>query len=128
MSENNICVCGRTSDGRPIIGGAFFMVDTMGVPLSFLMDESERQGTVISLLHFFACAIEHGWDDKQAFAKIREALEDRGRGKDSDFVENECLRVFMNVARSNPNMITAVEIATALRKLLERGVSAPVSA
>ncbi len=119
-TDNPIIFCGFTSDRRPIIGGAFHMADTMGVPLAFLMDEAETNGCVISIPHFFACAIAAGWDDQQTFNRIREAIGDRGRtSHDMESIERECMALFMRTARAHPELKTAIEIAAKMREILE---------
>lgn len=113
-----LCVCGFTKDGRRVLGGAFHFSDTLGLPLSFTMDLAERNNCVISLPHFFASAMEHGWDDQQTFAKISEALTDRGTGRDLGSVKLRCIFLFMRVAETLPGR-PATEIGRRMRELLE---------
>lgn len=101
-----------------MVGGAFYMSDTEGLPLEILMDAAESKGLVLSIPHYFASAIEHGWSDEQAFRKIREALVDRGKKDDFERVRNGCIAMFMDVASQMPSH-TAEEIGRRMRLLCE---------
>ena len=113
-----ICLCGATPDGHPVIGGAFQLADTMGVPLWFSLDQAQERNCVISMPHYFASAIEHGWDDVQTFGKIREALADRGKLDDFEKIKLGCITMFMQVAKTMPGK-PATEIGAAMRQMLE---------
>jgi hypothetical protein len=119
MLKPPLCLVGYTAEAQPVLGGAFAMADTLGVPLAFSMDKAEEKGCVISIPHYFACAIEHGWDDTQAFGKISEALTDRGKGKDFERVQLSCIVMFSEVAGRMPEGATATEVAHRMRRELE---------
>jgi len=111
-------LCGFTPDGRMVLGGAFQMADTHGVPLSFVLDQAEEKHCVISMPHYFASAMEQGWDDVQTFGKIREALSDCGNGADFERITLGCIAMFMNVAHAMPDA-PATAIGRRMRELLE---------
>ena len=113
-----ICLCGFTTDGRMVLGGAFQLADTMGVPLWFSLDQAEETQCVISMPHYFASAMEHGWDDVQTFGKIRESLADRGNASDLERITTGCIALFMDVAHTMPGQ-PATEIGRRMRELLE---------
>lgn len=113
-----ICLCGFTPDGRMVLGGAFQLADTMGVPLWFLIDQAEKKQCAISMPHYFASAMEHGWDDGQTFGKIRESLADLGNASDIERIKLGCIALFMDVARTMPGQ-PATEIGQRMRKLIE---------
>lgn len=113
-----ICLCGFTADGRMVLGGAFQMADTMGVPLWFTLDQAEEKGCAISIPHYFASAMEHGWDDVQTFGKIREAFVDHGNPIDFDRVRLGCIAMFMDVARTMEGQ-AADAIGRRMRELIE---------
>ncbi len=98
--------------------GAFQMADTYGFPLWAFMDRAKMYGLKTSFPHYFASAIEHGWDDIQTFSKIKEALEDCGLGKDFEDIKMKCIFMFMQYAKSNKGC-TTIQIATAMRVDLE---------
>lgn len=113
-----ICLCGFTADGRMVLGGAFQLADTMGVPLWFSLDQAEENQCVISMPHYFASAMEHGWDDVQTFGKIRESLADRGSVHDLERIKLGCIAMFMDVAHTMPGQ-PANEIGRRMRELIE---------
>jgi alanyl-tRNA synthetase len=101
-----------------VLGGAFQMADTHGLPLTNTMDEAEKRSCVVSIPHYFASAMEHGWDDIQTFGKIREALSDTGRAQDMDRIKLGCMAMFMDVAHAMPGK-NAMEIGQAMREKIE---------
>ena len=119
MKDSVVVLCGHTPDGRKVIGGAFQMADTHGYPLWASLDWAEERGYVISFPHYFASAIEHGWDDRQTFSKIREALADRGDISNYEHIRDGCVMMFMLFANQMPGK-SAMEIATAMRESMEQ--------
>ncbi len=93
---------GKTESGQNVLAGAFQMADTEGFPLTFSMDEASRRNCVVSFPHYFASAMEHGWDDEQTFSKIREALSDRGELGAFERIKTGCTFMFMRVAETMP--------------------------
>jgi hypothetical protein len=110
-----ICLCGFTADGRMVLGGAFQAGDTMGIPLWFLMDEAAEHGAVISIPHYFASAIEHGWDDDQTFRKIRENMVDSSGHVDMETIKEKCIAMFMAVAGSMQACVETQEATRAMQ-------------
>jgi alanyl-tRNA synthetase len=118
MNIEPLRVLGTTLSGQIVLGGAFQAADTLGLPLEISMEQAEQRGFVISLPHYFACALEHGWDDRQTFGKIAEALAERGRTADFAVVRLKCIAMFMEAAREMPGA-NAVSIAGRMRERLE---------
>lgn len=113
-----LCLVGFTRDGRMVLGGAFQLADTMGVPLWFALDEADKMRRVISMPHYFSSAMEAGWSAEQAFGKIREALGDRGCAADFEGIRRGCIVLFTDVARTVPEEPPKA-IGRRLRELLE---------
>ncbi len=110
---------GKTTDGQAVVGGAFFLHDTKGYPLAFQMEQGERQGFRISIPHFFAAAIEHGWTNTKAFAQIREALQDNDYGSEYERCRLGCVALFMQAKSELPGERDAQVIARRMREKLE---------
>ena len=115
-----LCVCGVTADGREVLGGAFQLADTMGIPLWFALDQAKEKQCVISMPHYFASAIEYGWDDVQTFSRIRESLVDHGNVSDFENIKLGCIAIFTEVAKTMPGQSTT-EIGRRMREMLEEG-------
>lgn len=94
------------------------MADTMGFPLWASLDQAEEKKLTISMPHYFASAMEHGWDDGQTFSKIQESLADRGRTGDLEGIKTLCIAMFMEVAAKMPGE-PATAIGRKMRELLE---------
>ncbi len=112
---------GSTPDGRPVYGGAFQLADTLGFPLASSLEQAAFTGCIISMPHYFASAMEHGWDDEQAFSRIKEALVDFGNPGVMDQIKQGCIAMFMKVATTMPDQ-PATEIGKRMRELLENKV------
>lgn len=117
------CFCGLTVEGKVVLGGAFEMADTFGMPLWASLDQAEKMGCVISIPHYFASAMEHGWDDEMTFGKIRESLADRGRAGDIDKIKLGCLAIFMDVAKTMPGE-PATEVGRRMKEMLTKSIDA----
>lgn len=109
---------GSTPDGRPVYGGAFQLADTLGFPLASSLEQAAFTGCIISMPHYFASAMEHGWDDEQTFSRIKEALVDFGNPGVMDQIKQGCVAMFMKVAATMPDQ-PATEIGKRMRELLE---------
>ncbi len=116
--KSYILLLGKTPDGRPVFGGAFQMADTHGFPLWATLDEAKEKGFVISMPHYFASAMEHGWTDEMTFINIREALVEIGNPDVFEKVKQGCIAMFMKVAATMPDQ-PATEIGKRMRELLE---------
>lgn len=113
--------CGKTVYGRTVICGAFQFADTYGIPLWFLLDLAEKGNCVISIPHYFASAMEHGWYDNQTFGKIQEALSDIGKSGDFERIRKSCVVMFMTVANNMADE-SADKVGKRMRELIESGV------
>lgn len=102
-----------------VIGGAFQLADTTGLPLWFALDQAELRQCCISIPHYFASAMEHGWTDTQTFDRIREALSERGDTKEFERIKQGCISMFMDVAGKMPGQ-PATEVGRKMRELLEQ--------
>ena len=121
---STLVLLGKTPDGRPVYGGAFQLADTLGFPLAASLEQSRVVGCVVSMPHYFASAMEHGWDDEQTFSRINEALVDFGNPGVFEQVKPGCVAMFMKVAATMPGC-SAVEIGKRMRELLENKVVQP---
>ena len=68
--------------GRLIFGGAFYMHDTIGLPLGELLNEAERRGITISIPEFVRDARRAGWKQEKIERCIKQELSDSGRFDD----------------------------------------------
>lgn len=73
--------------------------------------------------HYFASAMETGWDDEQTFSRIKEALVDFGNPGVMDKIKQGCVTMFMKVALTMPGC-SAVEIGKRMRELIENNTAA----
>lgn len=85
---------GRGYRGERIIGGAFELADSHGLPLAMSIELARERNGEISLLHYFASALANGWDDRQTFGKIKEALSDIGEAHFFQLIEKICISFF----------------------------------
>lgn len=110
---------GFTTDGKPVLGGAFHMADTWGVPLVMSITIARERGLEMSLPHYFACALEHGWRAEQAFSHIRDALSGLGRAADFQLIHDVCVSIFARHAKqmTDPD---CREVARKMRLELEQ--------
>ena len=118
MTDNPLKTIGYTTSGKPVLGGAFQLADTIGVPLWLSMDQARDRDCVISIPHYFASAIEHGWDDEKAFGKIQEAFVDAAREVEFEIAKEKCTVMFMGFASKHPNC-TADEVGKKMREAIE---------
>ena len=118
MTDNVLKTIGYTTSGKPVLGGAFQLADTLGVPLWLSLDQAKEKNCVISIAHYFASAMEHGWDDKQTFDKIREAFVDADRIDEVEIIREKCIKMFMEFASKHPNC-TAAEVGKKMREVIE---------
>jgi len=86
---------GLTPEGKAVLGGAFQMSDTHGLPLSVFIELAQERDSVLSVPHFFASAMEAGWDDVKTFSRIEEAFRDSGTPFDLERIKTGCIALFM---------------------------------
>lgn len=67
---------GVTEDGKPIIKGAFRMVDTHGVPLEVVISFLDNNGRMPSWADFYDNARKAGWKSRGIVAKLRNVVGD----------------------------------------------------
>lgn len=115
-----LCLLGCTPEGKPVLGGAFQMADTKGIPLSISLDQARKWGMVISIPHYFASAIEHGWDQNQIQSHVREGFVDSGEPI-PDFMD-KCFYLLFEVARKMEHS-KSVEVGKKMREMMEAGES-----
>lgn len=118
MTDNPLKTIGYTTSGKPVLGGAFQLADTLGVPLWLSLDQAKERDCVISIPHYFASAIEHGWDDEKAFGKIQEAFVYSSRHGEFEHMKEFCTYMFMDMAHKM-NGSTASEVGKKMREAIE---------
>ncbi len=121
MSKEYPFVVAVRPDGKKLVVGAFQMADSQGFPLVNCMDWADKNNACISIPHYFASAMEHGWDDEQTFGKIREALSDRMEVASLQPIKDACASMFMYFAGKMPCK-TAPEIGLVMREVLEKKI------
>ena len=77
--SKRVKVIGWTRAGKRIFGGAFFMSDTLGVPLGELILSIEKHDAVVSIPDFVADAMRAGWSHEHATKEVVGELEMIGR-------------------------------------------------
>ena len=77
---------GYTITGKAIMGGAFFMSDTVGVPLGMQIVEAEELGAIVSIPQFVDDAVAAGWPRSRAIREVRAELRMIGRISDAELV------------------------------------------
>ena len=112
-------VVGFTVKNQEVLGGTFQLADTHGFSLTDSLEQARKYNMVVSFPHYFAIAIEAGWDDEMVFRRIREAIRDSG----DYLVEHEQMRLiliymFMEVAKKHPGKL-ASEIGKEMRLEIE---------
>lgn len=65
---------GVTRDGTKVMTGAFFAVDSLGLPLTDVILAYEKHGWKVSMQDFYDSAIKAGWKERTVLGHIREAL------------------------------------------------------
>ncbi len=115
--NNPIKQIGVTPDGKPVLAGAFQMADTFGFPLPDSIQQATEKGCVISIPHYFASAIEAGWDDEKAFNQIDVAFRDAGLPVKIQEIKEKCIALYMRFYESGKD--DAVAVATKMRTWLE---------
>ena len=84
--RKHVRVVGRTITGKPVLGGAFFCSDSMGLPLADQILAAERDGCAVSLYQFYHDALMAGWTDSRARREIRDELRFLGRWVDAELM------------------------------------------
>ena len=72
--------------GKPIMGGAFFMHDTVGLPLGVQILEAKKGGVTMSVPEFVTDARRAGWPDNRILKTIKSELVDSGLHQDVEAV------------------------------------------
>ena len=67
---------GVTIEGNPVWAGAFYMADTMGLPLPVLFMSMQMKGLVPDAPDFVNSALSAGWKHKTIKDRMREAYQD----------------------------------------------------
>lgn len=71
-------VASSTLTGKPIFGGAFFVHDTVGLPLGMQILRAVEMGITISVPLFVEDARKAGWGDRTIAKTIKQELRDSG--------------------------------------------------
>lgn len=96
MAKETINVIGTTPEGKDVVQGAFYFVETHGIPLDMVIQQLENKNMIIDWCDFYECALENNWGVRTIFSKIEIALFDLyGR----DYAENviKRLHLYLNV-------------------------------
>lgn len=72
--RKQIRLLGETSDGALVMGGAFFFVESWGLPLTDVMEAFKTRGYVVATDEFIARAVTAGWKLQTAVSEVRDAL------------------------------------------------------
>lgn len=67
---------GVTPDGQKVMTGAFYFVDTQGIPLDLVMETYLQHGLLISIPDFYASATAARWNPRHTLVMLRDAVAD----------------------------------------------------
>ncbi len=96
MVKETINVVGTTPEGKSVVQGAFYFVETHGIPLDMVIEHLENKNMIIDWCDFYEDALKNNWGVRTIFTKIEMALLDLyGR----DYAENVLCRLhhYLNV-------------------------------
>ena len=65
-----------TSDDQKVVAGVFEMVDTHGVPLSFVLSGYQDRGLMPDWIAFYEKALKAGWKPQGIMSKLESAVGD----------------------------------------------------
>lgn len=78
MRKNLLCRVGITPENFQVIAGVFYFVDTLGLPLSVLVERLFQQRQYVDWKDFASKALSVGWKPGKVRAMIIEACVDSG--------------------------------------------------
>lgn len=67
-------VVGKTTDGRPVVGGFFRVVSSEGIPLEVVLQVLDKGGQVPDWYGFWKEALSSGWKPGPTVTKIETAV------------------------------------------------------
>lgn len=92
MIKDTISAVGTTPEGKDVVQGAFYFVETHGLPLDVVIGHLDSKNMIIDWIDFYECALENNWNVKTIFSKIEMALLDvHGR----DYADNVIKRLHL---------------------------------
>ena len=71
-------ITGKTEDGRPVLGGAFYMWETHGLPLEVTLQAAQEAGYTVDLYDYVLDAISNGMKARGAAESVLAAVQDTG--------------------------------------------------
>ena len=71
-------ITGKTEDGRLVLGGAFYMWETHGLPLEVTLQAAQEAGYVVDLYDYVLDAISKGMRAQGAAERVLAAVQDTG--------------------------------------------------
>jgi alanyl-tRNA synthetase len=71
-------ITGKTEDGRLVLGGAFYMWETHGLPLEITLQAAQEAGYTVDLYDYVLDAISKGMRARGAAESVLAAVQDNG--------------------------------------------------
>ena len=71
-------ITGKTKDGRLVLGGAFYMWETHGLPLEVTLQVAQEAGYAVDLCDYVLDAISKGMKPRSAAEGVLAAVQDTG--------------------------------------------------
>ena len=71
-------ITGKTKDGRLVLGGAFYMWETHGLPLEVTLQAAQEAGYAVDLCDYVLDAISKGMKPRSAAEGVLAAVQDTG--------------------------------------------------
>lgn len=84
---NKRSICGKTEDGKIIIGGAFKFIDTHGLPLAVIMDQLRSSDMGFCVMCFIRDAEKAGWRPDKIKSTLVEGFMDMPHDTKPDHTE-----------------------------------------
>ncbi len=75
MSEP-VRIVGQTEDGTKVLGGAYYMWETHGLPLDVFIDSCKAKGHIADIYEFALDAVDNGMKPRSIVERILAAVGD----------------------------------------------------
>ena len=72
--SHKLAVSGRTTDGKSVIRGVFWLVASDGVPIEVIVAELKGKGHVVDCVDFYDTAKSEGWNPASIQLRIEMAV------------------------------------------------------
>lgn len=74
--SKKLYIAGKTADCKAVIGGVFYLYDSVGLPLSNIIDMLDEKGWIPAWDIFLSDALKAGWKIDTILKRVEEGLID----------------------------------------------------